>query len=568
MATIANLKTAFTADTSGLKKGSAEAKSAIKDFEKVGNESLSSLAQAFGLNTAQIEKLSNAAKGAAAVISKNLKLSTDSAKALASSIGMAAGAVAGLSVAGIVMAWKELNAEVDYYYASMQGSIDKAGLEAYVSTLKGATMEMRNLADNAERMIGMQTGWANFTNTLKSAVAGMLGFSTTGSNGVQGMAEGIVAAKAAQQVAAKAAGTAKEMQELTVKLAENEYKIYEYDQRIAEAKLKAKDATNETAVRQAALSEAQALINKKVSELQPIYAELARLQEKYNSYTLTSIDDMKKLTQYRQAAAGMVKQQSDQSRELLELSTQIAKKAQEEAAARQAALDAVQQVKEHKETTSGLSGTAAVTNAMEMPTKVTPMMDTSSLEALGEQIQEYVAGLELNADVKANFNKTQAQLAEVNAQLTTYLQDAVSTGLSGLGEAIGSAITGAEEPGAILLNTVATLMKQLGELAIASGVAMLGIKAALESMNPYAAIAAGVALVALATVISATTSNMASSIGGTSSGSSGYTSSYTSSNITGSNRTQEVKVTGTLKASGDDLIAVIENTENKNYYTR
>jgi hypothetical protein len=55
----------------------------------------------------------------------------------------------------------------------------------------------------------------------------------------------------------------------------------------------------------------------------------------------------------------------------------------------------------------------------------------------------------------------------------------------------------------------------VGKLAIATGIAMLGIKAALESMNPYAAIAAGIALVALGTAVKAKLSDTSKKMGGT-----------------------------------------------------
>jgi hypothetical protein len=51
--------------------------------------------------------------------------------------------------------------------------------------------------------------------------------------------------------------------------------------------------------------------------------------------------------------------------------------------------------------------------------------------------------------------------------------------------------------GLFFLDTLASLAIQVGELAIGVGIAVSGIKKALESLNPIVAIAAGVALVAL-----------------------------------------------------------------------
>ena len=52
-----------------------------------------------------------------------------------------------------------------------------------------------------------------------------------------------------------------------------------------------------------------------------------------------------------------------------------------------------------------------------------------------------------------------------------------------------------------LLNNIAGMMQQLGELAIKAGIATQGIQIALSSLNPAVAIAGGIALIALASVV-------------------------------------------------------------------
>jgi hypothetical protein len=90
----------------------------------------------------------------------------------------------------------------------------------------------------------------------------------------------------------------------------------------------------------------------------------------------------------------------------------------------------------------------------------------------------------------------------------------------------------------------------------------------LKSFDPFDAVAAGAALVALG---SAVKSSLASVAGGDySAAGSGYSGNYGSGSSSGDYETRDVKVyvTGTLEADGDKLITVINNTNKKNYYTQ
>ena len=105
----------------------------------------------------------------------------------------------------------------------------------------------------------------------------------------------------------------------------------------------------------------------------------------------------------------------------------------------------------------------------------------------------------------------------------------------------------------------------VGKIAIEAGLATAGIKAALNLGNPYVAIAAGAALVALGAAVKAGLSNVASgnySANANVASSNGYsatTSDYEQREVT-------VNVTGTLEADGDQLVAVINNANRKSYY--
>ena len=154
--------------------------------------------------------------------------------------------------------------------------------------------------------------------------------------------------------------------------------------------------------------------------------------------------------------------------------------------------------------------------------------------------------------------------------LTSMLQGAFTDVAANIGSFIGEAMTGdmdnaAADLKAGMLNTLGDLAQQVGELAISTGVAVAGIKAALESMNPYVAIAAGAALVALGAAVKTAAGNISR---GASYGSGSSASSYISQG-TGDYTARElrIKVTGRLVGQGSTLIGVIDSENNRKEHT-
>jgi hypothetical protein len=139
-----------------------------------------------------------------------------------------------------------------------------------------------------------------------------------------------------------------------------------------------------------------------------------------------------------------------------------------------------------------------------------------------------------------------------------------------IGNLIGDLVTGGDSWSNFANSAMAAfgdMAIAVGKVAIKTGVGMLGIQAALKMDNPYVAIAAGAALVALGAAVKSSLSAVAS--GDYSAGGGGYSGDYSAGGSNGY-ETREVKVyvTGTLEADGDKLITVINNTNQKNYYTQ
>jgi len=124
-------------------------------------------------------------------------------------------------------------------------------------------------------------------------------------------------------------------------------------------------------------------------------------------------------------------------------------------------------------------------------------------EAIEEQ------GQVLSEAQKANIARAQAFNEAVGGIITGGLNDLAV----GIGEALGNALAnGGNLAGALaqtLLGTIGNMAVELGKLAIGIGIGLESIQAALKTLNPAVAIAAGVALVALGSFLKAKAAGIA-----------------------------------------------------------
>lgn len=162
--------------------------------------------------------------------------------------------------------------------------------------------------------------------------------------------------------------------------------------------------------------------------------------------------------------------------------------------------------------------------------KTNPVKRTSS-SVLGLSDPSSAQGMEVDT---SNFRKVavdtdfaKKKLKEVYDNYSSISKDLANNIAPMIGSSIGSmassfvegiakiAVSGGSFKSVIngLLVTLAELAIRVGEIAIATGIAISGIKKALQSLNPVAAIAAGVALVALGGIVKASLSKAANSAG-------------------------------------------------------
>ena len=158
-----------------------------------------------------------------------------------------------------------------------------------------------------------------------------------------------------------------------------------------------------------------------------------------------------------------------------------------------------------------------------------------------------------NAKIQADrFREIAKEVEQTANSIHLTISGAMSDALISLAEGIGGM-------GGIDMSPLADVIIQVGKMAIRTGVAILGIKKALESLNPFVAIAAGTALVALGTAVKKSLSNIGSEIGGGYSPNTSFSggSSYSGASSQygyASYRAQSVDVNVTGRISGQDIV--------------
>ena len=217
-----------------------------------------------------------------------------------------------------------------------------------------------------------------------------------------------------------------------------------------------------------------------------------------------------------------------------------------------------------RETFGGGIESANLVGQVQVP--VTPIIPPQTISEFKEHwVTELGGGLTIAIAIDPD---SAEKIRDITNEVTSLVEDMASGIGESIGEMMGALISGEDPWGAFAnaaLSAFGDMAVSVGKMAIATGTATLGIKAALESLNGYVAIAAGVALVALGTAVKSGLASVASgnysasaNVATTNSASS-YTSDYEQREVT-------VNVTGTLEADGDQLVAVINSTNKKSFY--
>ena len=214
-----------------------------------------------------------------------------------------------------------------------------------------------------------------------------------------------------------------------------------------------------------------------------------------------------------------------------------------------------------------ISGSSLSTPGVTGPSvTVLPMVDADYWkDTITAQLGDITIGIGVKADTE--------QIHDITNEVTSLLESGVARTGEIIGNLVGTLAGGGDAWGdfkSAALAAFGDMAIAVGKIAISMGVAAAGIDVALKDTGQwYIAVAAGAALVALGAAVKSSLSSVAS--GDYSAGGGGYSGGYSSAGSNGGGyETRDVKVylTGTLEADGDKLITVINNTNNRNYYTK
>ena len=392
--------------------------------------------------------------------------------------------------------------------------------------------------------------WANFKQDFVNAMNGNMGIG----QGLLGPVWGSVFGNREQRGAAEAKASqaeqiAGQMFSLTRQLAAKSVEWAETEAQIAEYRRIAKDDSVGLAAQTNAIAQATSLINQRYNEEYNIRKQMSDLQTQMVGLTGSSVAEEDKMYQMQKQTADVLRQKETMIKSLNRDQKSINAAVAAEAAERRKAAEAL---KKEQEVMAARAAQLASLTIGGGPTIQTP---------------NQVAGPEMSILLHPKIDPKEA--VDISEELASLIEMSAANVSESIGSLIGDLVTGGDawaNFASSALSAFGDMAVSVGKMAIATGVATLGIKKALESLNGYVAIAAGAALVALGAAVKTGLSNIA---GGNYSASASVagSGSYSSSGGGYETRDVNVRVTGTLQANGDQLIAVINNTNKKNYYT-
>lgn len=560
MAKGANMKVNMTADNSDLVRKSKESKQALKDFEKVGDDALSRLGEAFGVNTGKIEQMASAIQGLG---SKMEAAGGGGVKALGSLIS-GAGGVAGGIIGAAIAGFKLLGEEAENFRQTIAGANMELATAAYVDTY-------RQVIHDFNREIGQgtaeaQSSWKKFWGTIGAgmkasfATGAFAAAETPGDFNNPALVTYNNLLTEAGQKARTAAEISDEMYEVTRQMSDKTVEWARMEREIAEYKRISYDKTSSTAQQQEALNKAVDLTKKKFGEQADMQKKLADLQAEYNNLANSSVADIDKANQLRIQEENTIASMNNALRELNERQASISDSIKK--SLQIGGKDAAQYLKEQRfKILKDITDDIKTFN-------VEAMQEISSmpLDDMADSLNISLA--EIDADMNAFLSKWKQSVEKV-AEYNKLLENSIINSFAGGIQALMDSIFQLENADwkSVLAAFIAPLgdtMKQIGALIMAEGVAMEAFKNSF--INPWAAIATGAALIAIGSMVSAGLSKLTAGGSYSSSASvatSGNYGSSTSVSAAFDEREVNVKVTGSLYASGNQLMAVIENENNR-----
>ena len=576
-----NMKIGIGADTSDFEKGAKQVKQGLKDLDKTGTQALSSLGDAFGVNTGKIGQMTSAIKGLGQKLSECGNTGVAAFGNILKSIGPVGTALAGLGISAAIAGFKALKDEADAFKQTVAGANIEMATAAYVDTYRQVLRDFRG--DFGKALAETESGFTKFFKTLGANLKANI--STGASWGVlipglqaQGMASYTMQLKTANERANDAAYLTEKIGQLEWKRKQNAVELAKINDQIAAQLNLAKDTSNSIAVRSDAIAAAETLIAQKKEMVLPIEQKIAAYYNELAGLATNTKDQEELRLQAAAREYEVDRELTQEATSLLRVKNSIGRATDAEIAKTnelikkqkelEAAIAAVRS--KWSSMNEGLAGLSGGVNpsfpGVNGPAlSVIPKIENKEYwrDVINAQLGDITIGIGFEADTQ--------KIQDISNEVNSLLQSSVTKTAELIGNLAGTLAGGGDAWGDFknaALSAFGDMAIAVGKIAISAGLASEGIQAALKMGNPYIAIAAGAALVALGSAVKASLSSVAN--GDYSASGGGYSGGYTSSGSGGGYETREVKVyvTGTLEADGDKLITVINNTNKKNYYTQ
>jgi hypothetical protein len=155
-------------------------------------------------------------------------------------------------------------------------------------------------------------------------------------------------------------------------------------------------------------------------------------------------------------------------------------------------LGEVERAKELKALMQGQQVAPTVTPRVEAQQIAIPALNNKELQGTTQDLGDIAEGFRTAEEAAQSFGASVEQAIEQAAESMTINFSKM------LGQTLATG-KGMEGLGRMVLNTLADLAVQVGEIAIGVGISIKGIRKSLETLNPAVALIAGIALVALGT---------------------------------------------------------------------
>ena len=598
------LKVSVDADASGFKKEMAAAKKSTEEFSKAADEMSDSLEDALGLPISSVTKIGDKLKAAGVLMKSFATDGEKSFQTVAMGAKMVSTAVAGIGLAGLLAAFKSINAEAERFRGTMQGAAVAAQDEAWKNTYKQYVSDQVGIGEKAVDSIN---GWSKFWTKLGAAWTLALKNGFAGEQYYGEMAEEASRiAEGADDAAKKAAAYAKVIFDTIEGIKDKQIEWKNSLSEVAALMLTASDKSKTVQERQEAVAKAIALQKQVSGDQIAMQKTLADNIKAQNDLASSSVEDMDRQRSAYAAVEDLSRDLSQRLREMTSLQNEIANSA---AVTEQKWRDGV-----NKAINIGMTElakfNAEMDKALEMRDKMAmdniaaPLKSMSaSLTGRADNGKGLMGGINLDEEALKGLQQlTQFDTSAVDGLLSKIdpsklsesfkgyynfldemikatddankaLNDAIVGGISDSFQYLANCVAGLDElSGAGMMNALLSPLAEaaikMGEIMVSAGLASEAFKSMLT--NPYTAIAAGAALIAVgaaakaglqAAINSATgTSYVASTVA-----SSGY--SNNSSNDRSWEREMTLHVTGTLQADGSKLVAVLNNEANRKRYT-